>query len=154
MSDLINKLGLQLTHVTYRNYGQMIQDVTGSNIDLVVSSVGSFSVETVHVVALLAANRIALLPDLPTIGELGFPVSLPGFGGLYAPAAAPREVHDRLAAACPKAFAKPSLHRVMERAGVVPIYMPGDKFAERLAQDSAQKAALIKLLGLDTKAEQ
>ncbi len=154
MSDLINKLGLKLVHVTYRNYGQMIQDVAGGNIDFVVSSVGSFSVDTVHMVALLATNRIPLLPDLATIGELGFPVSLPGFGGLYAPTAAPREVRDRLSTACPRAFEKPSVRQVMERAGVVPIYMPGDKFAERHAQDSGQKAALIKLLGLDKKVEQ
>jgi tripartite-type tricarboxylate transporter receptor subunit TctC len=154
MSDLANKLGLKLVHVTYRNYGQMIQDVAGGNVDFVVSSVGSFSVDTVHMVALLAKDRIPLLPDLATIGELGFPVSLPGFGGLYAPTAAPREVHDRLTAACPKAFEKPSVRQVMERAGVVPIYLPGDKFAERLAQDSGQKAALIKLLGLDSKVEQ
>jgi tripartite-type tricarboxylate transporter receptor subunit TctC len=149
MSDLIDKLGLKLVHVSYRNYGQMIQDVAGGNVDFAVSSVGSFSVDTVHLVALLAKKRIPIMPDVATIGELGYPISLPGFGGLYAPAAAPQEVKDRLTAACPKVFAKPSVQEVMNRAGIVPTYLPGDKFTERLIEDSKQKAALIKLLGLD-----
>jgi tripartite-type tricarboxylate transporter receptor subunit TctC len=154
MSDLINRLGLKLVHVTYRNYGQMIQDVAGGNIDFAVSSVGSFSIDTVHSVVLLADRRVPLLPDLVTIGELGHPISLPGFGGLYAPAAAPAEAHDRLAALCPKIFEKPAVQEVMKTVGMIPTYLPGDKFTERLLQDSKQKSELIKALGLDKKLAQ
>jgi tripartite-type tricarboxylate transporter receptor subunit TctC len=154
MSDLIDKLGLKLVHVSYRTYGQMIQDVAGGNIDFAVPSVGSFSMEAVHMVVLLAEKRAPLVPDLPTITELGYPISLPGFGGLYAPASAPREVHERLASACPKVFQNAAVQQVMQKAGIVPAYLPGDRFAERLAQDSKQKAAQIKALGLEGKPSQ
>ena len=149
MSDLIDKLGLKLVHVPYRNYGQMIQDTAGGNFDFAVSSVGSFSADTVHMVALLADKRVPLFPDLVTIGELGYPVSLPGFSGLYAPATAPPEVLDRLSAVCPKIFERPALQQMMKQVGVIPAYLPGDKFAARLAEDSKQKAQQIKAMGLD-----
>jgi tripartite-type tricarboxylate transporter receptor subunit TctC len=149
MSDLIDRIGLKLVHVAYRNYGQMIQDTAGGNFDFAVSSVGSFSADTVHMVALLAEKRVPLFPDLVTIGELGYPISLPGFSGLYAPAAAPPEVLDRLNAVCPKLFEKAGLQQVMKQLGVIPAYLPGDKFAERLAEDSKQKARQIRAMGLD-----
>ncbi len=149
MSALIDKLGLKLVHVPYRNYGQMIQDTAGGNFDFAVSSVGSFSADTVHMVALLADKRVPLFPDLVTIAELGYPISLPGFAGLFAPAKAPREVPDSLSAACPKVFAQPALQQTMKKVGVIPAYLPGDKFTARLIEDSKQKAQQLKAMGLD-----
>jgi tripartite-type tricarboxylate transporter receptor subunit TctC len=149
MSELLDRLGLKLVHVAYRNYGQMIQDTAGGNFDFAVSSVGSFSADTVHMVALLADKRVPLFPDLVTIGELGYPGSLPGFSGLFAPAAAPPEVIDRLSAICPTIAEKPALQQIMKQVGVIPAYLPGDKFTERLIEDSKQKAKQIKAMGLD-----
>lgn len=152
MTDLIQKLGLKMVHVTYRNYGQMIQDVIAGNVDFAVPSLGSFNRGTVHMVVLLADKRAPLVPDLPTIVELGYPVSQPGFGGLYAPRKAPPEVHAKLAAACPKVFASPAFQQVLKNGGMTPDYLPGDAFAKRLAEDSKDKAALISAMGLDKKA--
>jgi tripartite-type tricarboxylate transporter receptor subunit TctC len=149
MSELLDRLGLKLVHIAYRNYGQMIQDTAGGSFDFAVSSVGSFSADTVHMVVLLADRRVPLFPDLITIGELGYPGSLPGFTGLYAPAAAPPEVLDRLSTVCPKIFDKPTVQQMMKQVGVIPAYLPGDKFAERLVEDSKQKARQIKAMGLD-----
>ena len=73
MSALIDKLGLKLVHVPYRNYGQMIQDTAGGNFDFAVSSVGSFSADTVHMVVLLADKRVPLFPDLVTIARARLP---------------------------------------------------------------------------------
>ena len=154
MSDLIQKLGLKLVHVTYRSYGQMIQDVIGGTLDFAVPSLGSFAPDTVHMVVLLADKRLPDYPDLPTITEFGYSISLPGFGGLYAPAAAPHEVQAKLAAVCPKIFASAAFQQVMKNGGQTPAYLPGDAFAKRLAQDSEQKAALIKAIGLDRKPPQ
>ena len=153
MSDLIDRLGLKLVHVAYRNYGQMIQDTAGGNFDFAVSSVGSFSADTVHMVALLADKRVPLFPDLVTIEELGYPVSLPGFAGLYAPAAAPPEVLGRLGGVCPKIFEKAAMQKMMQQVGVIPAYLSGDKFAERLVEDNKQKAKQIKAMGLDSSAQ-
>jgi tripartite-type tricarboxylate transporter receptor subunit TctC len=149
MSALIDKLGLKMVHVPYRNYGQMIQDTIAGNFDFAVPSVGSFNASTVHMVALLADKRVPLFPDLVTIGELGYPISLPGFSGLYAPAKAPKDVIERLSASCPKVFAEPGLQRLIKQVGGIPAYLPGDKFTERLIEDSKQKAQQIKAMGLD-----
>jgi hypothetical protein len=37
----------------------------------------------------------------------------------------------------------------MKQVGVIPAYLPGDKFTERLVEDSKQKAKQIKAMGLD-----
>jgi tripartite-type tricarboxylate transporter receptor subunit TctC len=151
MTDLLQRLKLKLVHVTYRRYGQMIQDVIGGQIDFAVPSLGSFAPESVHLVVLMSDKRLPEFPDLPAITEYGYTVSLPGFGGLYAPAAAPPDVHAKLAAICPKVFASAAFQKMMHSRGLSAAYLPGDKFAERLKQDSDQKAALIKALGLDRK---
>lgn len=151
MTDLLQRLNLKAVHVTYRSYGQMIQDVIGGQTDFAVPSLGSFAPQAVHMVVLMADKRLPEFPDLPAITEYGYSVSLPGFGGLYAPAAAPKEVHDKLAAICPTVFHSAGLQRVLKAGGQTAAYLPSDEFAKRLKQDSEQKGALIKALGLDKK---
>jgi tripartite-type tricarboxylate transporter receptor subunit TctC len=62
--------------------------------------------------------------------------------------AVPGAVRDRLEQACAKAFASAAFQRVAKNTGVNPIYLPGPEFAKRLAEDSREKAELIKALNI------
>ena len=74
--------------------------------------------------------------------------SVPGPSRFYAPKAAPAAVHDRLEAACAKAFASMSFQNMAANTGTSPVYLFRAAFAERLAADSREKGALIKALNI------
>jgi len=140
--------GVAFVHAPYRVSGQLIADTLGGTLDFAVTPISSISGSNGRVVAVLGPTRSPRHPAVPTVDELGFRVSMPGFGGLYAPKAAPAVVHDRLEAACAKAFASMSFQNTAANTGTSPVYLPRAAFAERLAADSREKGALIKALNI------
>lgn len=140
--------GIELVHAPYRVTGQLVQDVLGGRLDFAVVGVASIRGANVRVLAVLDRARSPLYPDIPTVSELGYPVSMPGFGGLYAPKATPSAVSDRLEQGCSKAFASSWFQQVAKNAGAAPRLLARSAFAERLAEDSRDKKDLIKALNI------
>ncbi|MBD5804592.1 Tripartite tricarboxylate transporter family receptor [Azoarcus sp. Aa7] len=68
-----------------------------------------------------APERLAALPDLPTLAEAGLPgVELVVWHGLYAPRGTPPEVIERLAAALRQALQDPALIEALKDLGAIP----------------------------------
>jgi tripartite-type tricarboxylate transporter receptor subunit TctC len=148
VEGLARTSGIEVVHAPYRNIGQMIQDVVGGRLDFGVTSTASISGSDARVLAILGQARSSHFPGAPTVAELGHPVSMPGFGGLYAPSAVPAAVRDRLEQACAKAFVSTAFQRVTASLGVMPIFLPRSEFAARVAEDSREKAEIIKALNI------
>jgi tripartite-type tricarboxylate transporter receptor subunit TctC len=61
------------------------------------SSLPEIKAGTLRVLATTASKRIATLPDVPTVRELGFAsLELEGWNGVFAPAKTPKDIIDRL----------------------------------------------------------
>jgi tripartite-type tricarboxylate transporter receptor subunit TctC len=149
MHSLMKSAGAQMLPVPYRGYGQLLQDVIAGRIDAAVSAVGSFDGTTVRPLVVLTDARSPSFPDVPAVKELGYSVSVPGFGGLYAPRGIPDTVLSTLGQACAKIVQDAAFRQLVERTGSVLSYRPHDAFAQRLAEDSAEKAQLLKTLGIN-----
>lgn len=92
--------GIQLTHVPYKGSAAAAADVAGGQVPLSVqslpSSISLIQSGKLKVLGTVNQQRVAALPNVPTIGE-----TLPGFGktpwyGLFAPAGTPQPVIDKL----------------------------------------------------------
>src|SRR5204863_9010985 len=96
--------GVKFTHVPYKGSNPAISDVMGGQVDMhfdQVTSAGNH-VQSGKLRALLVTSkeRAAMLPDVPTAAEAGFPAFGPiNVTGLIAPAGTPREVVALLNAA-------------------------------------------------------
>jgi tripartite-type tricarboxylate transporter receptor subunit TctC len=135
-------------HAPYQNLGQMLTDIMGGNLDFAVATGAGVRGLNIRVLASLSAVRNAQFPAAPSVSELGFPASTPGFGGLFAPRGTPSEVVDRLGQACTKAFAAPAYQQAVTNAAAPAIFLSRADFAQRLADDSREKGELIKALGI------
>jgi tripartite-type tricarboxylate transporter receptor subunit TctC len=80
-----------------------------------------------RVLAVLAPERVASLPDVPTAAEQGVDVVIGGWGLMGAPAGLPDSVKERLAAAVQKAASSESFKDVMTRAGNTPLATSPDE---------------------------
>jgi tripartite-type tricarboxylate transporter receptor subunit TctC len=92
-----------------------------------------------------SSHRSALMPDIPTIAELG----LPGYEGilwigLMAPAGTPQAVIDRLAAASAKAANAPDLVERLQRDGVDLVGGTPAQFKSLIARELGQWRELAK----------
>ena len=148
MYSLMRSAGVQMEYTPYRAYPQLLQDVLTGRLDLAAPSIGSFNGQNLRVLAILADQRSPQFPDVRTVVEYGYAVTMPGFGGLYAPAGTPVAVRQKLAGACAKAVESQSYRTIAERTGTIIRYLDSAGFQARLKEDSRAKAELIQTLNL------
>ncbi len=94
-------LGIKVTGVAYRGTGPAMNDLMGGQVDLLfdqtTNAVAQIQGKTVKAYAVTSAKRVDVLPDLPTMQEVG----LPGYEfvlwhGVYAPRGTPPATIDAL----------------------------------------------------------
>jgi tripartite-type tricarboxylate transporter receptor subunit TctC len=98
------KAGIAWTEVHYRGNAPAINDLVAGHVDLgfqqLTDSLQHIQSGKLRALAVLGPNRVASLPDVPTIAEAGFPdVQGITFNGLFAPRATPADVVERLSVA-------------------------------------------------------
>ena len=100
----MDALDVQMTTVPYKGTGPAMTDLLGGQVDMMcdqtTNTVGQIKTGKIKGYAVTTRNRLAVLPDLPTLDESG----LEGFEmtvwhGLFAPAGTPKEIVEKLAAA-------------------------------------------------------
>ena len=108
-----------ITHVPYRGTGPMLTDLMAGQLD--AASIGASAVlqfiraGKLRCIATGTTQRIAQLPDVPTVAEQGFPgFEMTQWYGLNVPSNLPQPALDRLAAAAAKAVREPA---TLERLG-------------------------------------
>jgi tripartite-type tricarboxylate transporter receptor subunit TctC len=150
MGELLRlKTGITWTEVHYRGNAPAVTDLMAGNVDVglfqLVDTGPQLAAGKLRALAILGPTRAPSLPDVPTIGEAGFPdVQGITFNGVFAPKATPRPVVDKLSAAIRTALAKPE---VADRLGVLGSTARGstpEDFAAFLAQETDKWTDVMK----------
>jgi len=120
---LMKQSGMKLLHVPYKGSGPALIDVVGGQVetmmDQLTASMQHIKEGRVRALAVTTKKRSALMPDVPTLAELGvtdYDVST--FTGLFAPVGTPRPVLDKLGAALAKVLAQPAVRERFAALGV------------------------------------
>jgi tripartite-type tricarboxylate transporter receptor subunit TctC len=145
----LNRAGLDMAHVPYRGGTPALQDVLGGAIALVFGTVSS-SLQLVkegrlRALGVTTAERIAPLPEVPTIAEQGFAgYELNEWNGLYAPAGTPAPVVARLYEAAKHALADATVRQRLDALGALPLGTPPDEFSRYVAEQREAMAKLVR----------
>ncbi len=92
---------VDMEHIGFKGAAPLKQELLSGRIqvggDQLLTSLAEIKAGTLKVLATTASKRIAHLPDVPTVRELGFPtMELEGWNGLFAPAKTPKDIIERL----------------------------------------------------------
>lgn len=141
---LLNRaIGVEITHVPYRGEGPAMQDLIAGRIDYMCSTIQTGAAQakagTVKGIAVMAATRAAIIPDLATSGEQGLPgVEASVWNAFFLPKGAPRAIVDRLSRAMNEMLDDPAVRTRLEGLGleIVPPQRRGPEYlAKFLAED-------------------
>jgi tripartite-type tricarboxylate transporter receptor subunit TctC len=142
------KTGVEMTHVPYRGTPPALNDLLGGHIDVLVSNLPValpvIRAGTVVPLALTTAERSPLLPDVPTLAEVGVPdIDVTSWYGLLAPRATPQPVLDAIFAVTTAVLNSIALQEKLDAQGLgVKIEAP-DIFAARIRRETAIWADII-----------
>jgi tripartite-type tricarboxylate transporter receptor subunit TctC len=118
--------GVDIQHIPYKGSGQSRPALLGGQVELITDTLGAalanYRAGKVRVLAIAAARRSALAPEVPTVDEAlgtkGFEAVL--WNVVAAPAATPPAVLDALSAATAKAMADPGLQEALAKLAIEP----------------------------------
>ncbi len=122
--------GVEMTHVPFKGAAPLKQELIAGRIhlggDQLSSSLADIKAGKLKALATSASRRIAELPDVPTVRELGYPMlEAEGWNGFFAPAKTPREVLERLNREFAAAAKHPDVAKRMREMAAEPIGSSG-----------------------------
>jgi tripartite-type tricarboxylate transporter receptor subunit TctC len=119
--------GLKMTHVPYKGSSPLMTDLMGGQIpvsfDTVVAASPQLKAGKVRVLAVAMNKRSALLPNVPTMAEAGYPaVDMNAWLAVVVPKGVPAPVKARLEKALATLMANPEIVDKLKAAGFEPGY--------------------------------
>lgn len=146
-------LAVDLLHVPYKGDGPMQIALIGGELDLGVvaiqTAVPYLASGDMKPLAMLGAERLPSMPDVPTLAESGYRNFAAGtFGGLHAPAGTPGPIVARLSDAMSAALTKPAVRDRILKSSSIPVGSKPDAYGERLKEERKLWGGIISRLGL------
>lgn len=149
METLEQQSGVKTQQIPYRGDAAIILRLLAGDLDFAVNSTGSISQRPdIRPLAVFWDRRHPAIPDVPTVTELGFPSSPPGFQGVFAPKGTPKPVMETLEKACEAATRDETLKGYASKQGVPVVFLKGADFARLARADHELKGKIHKALGL------
>jgi tripartite-type tricarboxylate transporter receptor subunit TctC len=115
--------GTNMVHVPYKGMGQVLTDAISGNIQMAFANTPNAAplvqAGKLRAIAVAHPKRVAQLPDVPTVGEQGFPGFESNSGFLYfAPGGTPPAILDRLNAVFVEVLNLPQVKETLTKQGV------------------------------------
>ena len=145
--------GINTLHVPYKGGGPGMLDLRAGRVSYMITSMVSslaFARDgRARLLAVTGTQRSPLFPDVPTLGESGFP----GFEsvlwhGLMAPAKVPQHVITRINREAVKVLAIPEVQKLLQHEGGVASPSTPEEFAKFLRADVERWGKMIKQTGI------
>ncbi len=143
---------LDITHVPYKGAAPMAADLAGGQVEMTITGIPSLlpfvKANRVRVLAVTTAQRIAFMPEVPTVAE----AALPGFEaiswyGVLAPAATPKEIVARINREIGKAVANPDTAERLAAEGANPSAGSPEQFGSFIRSEILRWGKVIKATG-------
>jgi tripartite-type tricarboxylate transporter receptor subunit TctC len=140
--------GLEMTHVPYKGESAALNDLMGSQIQLVTpnlgAAVGFIRQGKIRALAVTSRERNPALPDVPSASE-----ALPGFEnsgwfGLMAPTGTPQEVIEKVQRDSAAILRSEEFKAKLAQQGMLPVGNSPADFAAAIRDESARWARIIK----------
>jgi len=144
--------GTDILHVPYRGNGPAMIDLVGGRIDMMIDVMPAAYPHAesgkIRALAVTTKTPVAAAPQLPTLdsaGVRGFELS--AWDGIWAPAATPRPIVDKLNAAFRKALADPAVKERLFKIGADPVPGTPDDLGAFVASEMPKWAEVVKKSG-------
>ncbi len=142
---------IKLFHIPYQGGGPAVAALLGGQIDALASgpsaAIGQIKGGKMRALAVWGDKRLASLPDVPSLKELGYDAVFYIWSGLFAPAATPAPILKALRDAAAKTVEDPEFKEAMAKVETPVAYLDAAAFKEFLDIDAKRLAIAVERIG-------
>jgi tripartite-type tricarboxylate transporter receptor subunit TctC len=143
------RAGIEMTPIPYKGGADALNDLIGGRIAALFPDIATGLPQIrgakIKAIAVASEKRVAALPDVPTIGESGYPgFEAWAWQGFVAPAGTPREVVTRLNSTFAKVMSDPSLKQRLSESGFEPQTSSPEQFSAYMKSEIAKWEKVIR----------
>jgi tripartite-type tricarboxylate transporter receptor subunit TctC len=143
----------ELTMVPFNGAPLAINSALGNHTPIAFTAlppaIGAIKDGSLRGIAILAKERVTVLPELPTNGEEGVPgLESDTLTGIVAPAGTPQAIVDKWHEAIVKMAADPEVKKKLETLGFIPVADLPVEFAGRIRSEAARWDKVVKAAGI------
>jgi tripartite-type tricarboxylate transporter receptor subunit TctC len=147
------KAGVELTHVPYRGSSPALTDLMSGRIDLMFDNASTALPQvqggSLRAIAVTTKERIAALPDAPTIDESGVPgFELANWWAIFGPGQMPPALADRISNDLRKVLADPDVQRRFAEVSGKTIGSSRQELADHLVKENARWKQIVEAAGI------
>ncbi|MEN5164603.1 MULTISPECIES: Bug family tripartite tricarboxylate transporter substrate binding protein [Achromobacter] len=152
--ELFNRLAkVDIRHVPYKGSAPAMTDLIGGQVQLMFdnlpSAMGQIKAGAVRALAVTTAQRVPMLPDVPTVAESGLPgYEVNSWFGLLAPAGTPAPVIARIRQAVADGMQDAALRGQVEALGAIPEGNTPQEYAAIIRADTDKWRQVIRDAGI------
>jgi tripartite-type tricarboxylate transporter receptor subunit TctC len=151
MEMLKTSANFRMLHVPYTGAGPAVLALLGGQVDALSTGpatiVQHIRAGRLRALAHWGEGRLASLPDVPSLTELGYPVQFAQWSGLFVPAGTPEAVVARLRAAAQAAASDPKVVQTIGGAGTPVLYLDQPEFARYWNADAVRMSDVVRKIG-------
>jgi tripartite-type tricarboxylate transporter receptor subunit TctC len=155
MAELLRRRGgLDAALVPYKGSPQAMTDIIGGRVDAIFNdlppAVSHLQAGSLRALAVSTDGRTALLPEIPTLAEVGFDgPRVEAWNGVFGPPGLPPAIVDKLSASLQQVMAKPELKAKLALIGFEAKPTSPAMFGKRVAAEMKLWSELTKEVGLE-----
>lgn len=154
LAQISRKAHVQFNHIPYKGSGQVTNDAAGGVFDLFTTNPSPavnalISQGRLHVLCVAAPKRLASMPDVPTLEELGHAdANVSSIFGIFAPAQTPADVQKRINAEVNRVLADNDVREWLGKLGYGVDIGSIEQFTVQVGREFEANARIVKEAGI------
>jgi len=151
MEMLIHSAGIKLKHVPYGGAAPALTALLGGHVDCMAAGpavvLPHIKAGKLRALAGWGEKRIAVLPELPTLKELGYDAEFYIWAGMFAPKGTPEPIMKKLRDTVRAAMQEPDFKAALDKMETPIAYLDAPEFQKFWDKDAKMLADAIKRVG-------
>lgn len=147
---------INVVPVTFEGGGDLLIAVLGGHVDLGLGEpgevMGQVEAKKVRILSNFTAGRLGMLPDIPSMKELGYDVVVEKFRGIVGPKGVPDEAIKFWEEKIQQVLKDPKYKQYYESVNLVPEFMGSKAYTEYIDKKNSEITEYLKEIGLLKKA--
>jgi len=143
---------IDVVPATFEGGGDLLVAVLGGHVDLGLGEpgevMGQVDAKKLRILATFTESRLGMLPEIPTMKELGYDMVVEKFRGIVGPKGVPQDASAWWEEKIQQVLKDPKYKAYYESVNLIPAFMGSKKYTEYIEKENANLTEYLKEIGL------